>query len=642
MEQKHKDILIAKRVELIENINIKDGLFTQLLTRRIFNQRSIRKIKTFNTTDEQIEELLDELPRRGPKAFDEFCEALIADDQEDVVNLYLRPKDSNSTTEQTENLSATQTSATTSVHVSNVPTPTPSTSVIPQTIVTMPQTMFTTPSAVAMATPHINMSSSVVSVPSSQITQPSIQSGSLSNDVQDNGQYQMALCVSNSPSNRFAGLQGFTEPPVTNLSSTEDRYMMKHFILDPNYKGVSLKPPKDVADAELLPDNPILKKVALENLAYSDLKSLYSQAGLSFEKNTERWPGFNRTDSLDTMHKRPYIPNPEYVNQSGLDANGLENLHCCLVVCLAKRLRTEDTVVLPIHDATNRTQIPTTMINNNELDNHSFHPIGGEFDDPDIDLTDGPVKVQVALSTRQFFLAHYKKSYAMRRIPRGKALIINVNEVEGKPPRRGTDIDRDNLHNLLTQLHFDVTVHNDCNGFYRTLPNLQDHQHADSTVICLLSHGEDGYIFGTDGKKILLDDVFSLFDNKHCKLLIQKPKIFIIQACRGGALDSGIPVPHLDETDGSDTNQKQLPSQSDMLICYPTQAGYYAWRNRERGSWYIEALVHVNHLVSRKISRCPQIDMDQMSQMSEYKSTLRMPHLFFFPGIGCAHLGIKS
>ena len=52
----------------------------------------------------------------------------------------------------------------------------------------------------------------------------------------------------------------------------------------------------------------------------------------------------------------------------------------------------------------------------------------------------------------------------MRSIPRGKALIMNVNEVVGKSARRGTDIDRDNLHNLLCQLHFDVTVFNDEDG----------------------------------------------------------------------------------------------------------------------------------------------------------------------------------
>lgn len=37
-----------------------------------------------------------------------------------------------------------------------------------------------------------------------------------------------------------------------------------------------------------------------------------------------------------------------------------------------------------------------------------------------------------------------------------------------------------------------------------------------------------------------------------------------------GALDSG--VPFLDEHDGS-TGSKQLPTQSDMIICFPTQAG---------------------------------------------------------------------
>ena len=52
----------------------------------------------------------------------------------------------------------------------------------------------------------------------------------------------------------------------------------------------------------------------------------------------------------------------------------------------------------------------------------------------------------------------------MARIPRGKALVLNVNQVVGKTDRRGTDIDRDNLHNLLCQLHFDVTVYNDVDG----------------------------------------------------------------------------------------------------------------------------------------------------------------------------------
>ena len=52
----------------------------------------------------------------------------------------------------------------------------------------------------------------------------------------------------------------------------------------------------------------------------------------------------------------------------------------------------------------------------------------------------------------------------MRRIPRGLFLIINVDEVEGKPPRKGTNFDRDNLMNLLCRLHFDPVVYNDSDG----------------------------------------------------------------------------------------------------------------------------------------------------------------------------------
>lgn len=62
------------------------------------------------------------------------------------------------------------------------------------------------------------------------------------------------------------------------------------------------------------------------------------------------------------------------------------------------------------------------------------------------------------------------------------------------------------------------------------------HAQGDCAIVCILSHGEEGYIFGADGKKFELDAVFSLFDNTCCPNLRGKPKIFIIQACRGGKI----------------------------------------------------------------------------------------------------------
>lgn len=53
-------------------------------------------------------------------------------------------------------------------------------------------------------------------------------------------------------------------------------------------------------------------------------------------------------------------------------------------------------------------------------------------------------------------------------------------------------------------------------------------------LVTLMSHGEKGFIKMKDGDKVSLEDVFEMFNNKNCPALHEKPKIFIIQACRGG------------------------------------------------------------------------------------------------------------
>lgn len=64
----------------------------------------------------------------------------------------------------------------------------------------------------------------------------------------------------------------------------------------------------------------------------------------------------------------------------------------------------------------------------------------------------------------------------------------------------------------------------------------QEESHSDSNccILVLLSHGEEGYIFGTDGLKIPMSGIFGMFDNANAPGLVGKPKIFFVQACRGG------------------------------------------------------------------------------------------------------------
>ncbi|KAK3104824.1 hypothetical protein FSP39_011023 [Pinctada imbricata] len=684
MEKEHKDILLEKRVDLVDNINIEDGLLSQLLAKKIFKPRTIHKIQACKTPESQIECLLDALPLTGNKTYDKFCEALIEDGQEHVVELFLKPKvkedetKSNETSNQSQNA---QTFPNQNVSQSGNPIrPSSSPPKLPtQPVLSAPDSLnveqVEPPPPKLQPIAHYNDNRALVPSQNqrniSQGSHPvSIPSSSNSaflslhnppaseNDGHTFAAQRFAHTNSSQPFPGFAkdtnvfpnftkdtnGFYGSNNNNASDFTNIENRYQNKHYIDDPNYREPPLLPPSSVPLSSLsVPFHSNIFQGRQEMVYVTTSRIIPSKDGVHEEHERS---SMSRSDSLgNAMTRNDQTESP------------------------AKRQRVQDNhdeevIRFPIFNYPTKPPEPR-VVEQGEVTPSQVALArvdqGGSREDPEVDSTDGAVAVRVETCTRQFYLANYRKAYSLRKIPRGKALIINVNEVIGKPARRGTDIDRDNLRNLLTQLHFEVTVYDDQDGLtaQEMADKLQDfaadpgHKVGEACMVCLLSHGEEGHIYGTDGKKLELDSVFNLFSNVHCKYLMGKPKIFVIQACRGGALDSGVSLDDQDEHDGSSMMFKQLPTLSDMIICFPTQTGYYAWRNRERGSWYIEALVQifmkyaksedictmlnrVNLLVSRKVSRCPQIEMDSMSQMSEYKSTLRMPHLFFFPGIGCA------
>lgn len=56
----------------------------------------------------------------------------------------------------------------------------------------------------------------------------------------------------------------------------------------------------------------------------------------------------------------------------------------------------------------------------------------------------------------------------------------------------------------------------------------EDHSSSASFVCVLLSHGDEGVFFGTDGQ-IEFKFLTSLFRGDRCKSLVGKPKLFFIQ-----------------------------------------------------------------------------------------------------------------
>lgn len=294
---------------------------------------------------------------------------------------------------------------------------------------------------------------------------------------------------------------------------------------------------------------------------------------------------------------------------------------------------------------------------------------------------DSPISTPVLPCTPDFYLSHCQQSYRMNSRPRGFALVIsNVNfDSHADPelgPRKGGEVDDEVLRKVFTELDYCVTVHRDLSaqGMRTCIENFcrrPEHQTVDSCAVCLLSHGTEGAIYGTDGQLLQLDWVFRAFDNVHCPLLQNKPKMFFIQACRGEEMDCGVEQidgpartcsPSCEQRDagregqanaasrGADDLGQQrikLPQRSDMICGFASLKGTAAMRNTKRGSWFIQELnaalrlragnthladilVQVNACIKKREGNAPGTAHHRCKEMSEFTSSL-CKDLYLFP-----------
>ncbi|XP_037746136.1 caspase-14 isoform X1 [Chelonia mydas] len=173
--------------------------------------------------------------------------------------------------------------------------------------------------------------------------------------------------------------------------------------------------------------------------------------------------------------------------------------------------------------------------------------------------------------------------------------------------RRGAEKDIEIMNKWFDKYQFETPSGQciDPNG-QEILPALEEfrdqiNQSEDEISCCLIalmSHGRShGLIQGKDGDTVDLDDIFALFNNVQCPKLQEKPKIFIIQACRGGKEDHGVEEIEHEFKEADCTYNliaiRRLPTASDYYVVYSTQKGYVSLRNREKGSRMIEAMDEV-------------------------------------------------
>lgn len=198
------------------------------------------------------------------------------------------------------------------------------------------------------------------------------------------------------------------------------------------------------------------------------------------------------------------------------------------------------------------------------------------------------------------------EKYKMDHKRRGVALIFNHERFFwhlALLDRRGTCADRDNLQRRLSDLGFDVKCFNDLKAEEVLLKMHEvatsSHMDADCFVCVFLSHGEGNHVYAYDAK-IEIPVLTGFFKGDKCQSLVGKPKIFIIQACRGDQHDvpvrpldvvdhqSGTPTGNVTEVDSASVYT--LPAGADFLMCYSVAEGYYSHRETVNGSWYIQDL----------------------------------------------------
>ncbi|XP_076838094.1 caspase-7-like [Brachyhypopomus gauderio] len=192
-------------------------------------------------------------------------------------------------------------------------------------------------------------------------------------------------------------------------------------------------------------------------------------------------------------------------------------------------------------------------------------------------------------------LQHEKEEYAMSSEPRGVCVIIsNENFTDAKLNRPGSRKDADALEDVFRFLGFEVEVHKDLSAekMKKLMLKYSKQQHdGDCWVCCVLSHGNSEGVLGCEGNLCPTEDIFSPFNGKNCPSLLNKPKIFFIQACRGSKKQEKCEVSD-DSGPTPNTSKKfyTIPEDSDFLFARSTVDGYRAYRCDNEGSWFIQSL----------------------------------------------------
>ncbi|XP_070591158.1 caspase-1-like isoform X2 [Erythrolamprus reginae] len=195
------------------------------------------------------------------------------------------------------------------------------------------------------------------------------------------------------------------------------------------------------------------------------------------------------------------------------------------------------------------------------------------------------------------------------------ALIIWNSRFSDLNYRHGASVDMLNMSFLLEDLgyHVEIRTNLSSQGITTCLKNFaarEEHQTSDGMFVVLMSHGYQDNLCGVysnekDSDIFPIKTVFSIFNNINCPALRGKPKVVIIQACRGeqrgymveNVEDSAISAASCLQFDSRITMPLQTDAirtinvETDFICLHSTTPDHVSWRHPDTGSLFITQLV---------------------------------------------------
>ena len=156
-------------------------------------------------------------------------------------------------------------------------------------------------------------------------------------------------------------------------------------------------------------------------------------------------------------------------------------------------------------------------------------------------------------------------------------------------------------------------------------------EHTGCFILIILSHGRDGVVLSSDDQEIRIADIEKEFCKSKCPSLQGKPRIFIIDACRGqedsmeftSSIKTTTDLTKQHFTSASTfkrSRQNEDPEMADIAIIYATAPGDPSYFDENEGSLFTQLFENVMHEGIERNMEFNSIMTEVQNRISKYQS----------------------